>query len=108
VTQLAPPDVPGPFGLRDADRTRRLLEGAGFRDVSIEPFAVDIEVPGGSQPEAAAGLLLLILPTRHLMRQADEDAQARARHAVDRALAPYRKAGSVRLPGAAWIVSACA
>jgi SAM-dependent methyltransferase len=33
---LAPPDVPGPLGLANADRTRDLLLTAGWSDVAIE------------------------------------------------------------------------
>jgi SAM-dependent methyltransferase len=32
------PDAPGQFFLADADRTRRLVEQAGWRDVAIEPL----------------------------------------------------------------------
>lgn len=34
----APADAPGPFGLADPGRTRRILTEAGFVEIGIEPF----------------------------------------------------------------------
>src|SRR5205085_977609 len=46
VTDPAPPDVPGPFGLADPKRTEGLLEDAGFGAVSIEACALEVAAPG--------------------------------------------------------------
>jgi SAM-dependent methyltransferase len=97
-------DVPGPFGLADPDRARALLDGAGLVDVRVEPVELDITLPGGDV-QGVAAVMLALLPTRHLVRNATHEAQALARDAVEAALGDYRSGESVRVPGAAWVLT---
>jgi SAM-dependent methyltransferase len=104
--RLAPDNVPGPFGLADPDRTRSFLDGAGLRDIRVDPFEIDFRLPGGDDVDGVAAVMLAVLPTRHLLTGATEETQAAARGAVSEALAPYRTDDGVRLRGASWVVSA--
>jgi SAM-dependent methyltransferase len=97
-------DVPGPFSLADPRRTRALLEGAGLVDVRVDPLELEIVLPGGDL-EHVAGVMLAVLPTRQVVRGASPEARAQARRAVEAALAPYRAGQSVRVPGAAWVLT---
>src|SRR4029077_14688995 len=42
------PDAPGPFAFADPARVRRILEGAGFRDVQLEDVRATLTVGGGA------------------------------------------------------------
>ena len=53
-----------------------------------------------------AAVMLAVLPTRHLLASASDEAKDGARQAVSEALAPYRTSDGVRLRGASWVVSA--
>jgi SAM-dependent methyltransferase len=97
-------DVPGPFGLADPHRTRALLEGAGLVDVGVDAVDIDIALPGGDVRGVAA-VMLALLPTRHVVRDATAEAQALARDAVEGALGDYLAGESVRVPGSAWVLT---
>ena len=103
--ELPKNDVQGPFGLADPDRTRALLQGAGLADVGVEPLELDLALPGGDVGGVAA-VMLALLPTRHAVRGATAEARALARDAVEAALGEYGADGGVRVPAAAWVVTA--
>jgi SAM-dependent methyltransferase len=104
--KLAPNNVPGPFGLADPDRTRSILETAGLQDIRVDPFVIDFRLPGGDDVDGVAAVMLAVLPTRHLLAAADDQARQAAEKAVSEALAPYRTDDGVRLRGSTWVVSA--
>jgi hypothetical protein len=75
VRQLLPtiltpgPEEPGPFSWADPTRVHRILEGGGFRDLSLTPVDPVIQLAGdGGEAEAAdfvraLGPLTRVLPT---------------------------------------------
>jgi hypothetical protein len=108
---LGPVDLPknnrpGPFGLADPVRTRGLLESAGLASVRVEPLLLELPLPGGHDVGGVAAVMLALLPTRHIVKNATAEAQALAREAVEAVLGDYRTADGVQVPAAAWIVSA--
>jgi SAM-dependent methyltransferase len=101
------PDAPGPFALADADRVRVILTGAGFAQIAIEPHEHPLFVAGGAGLDGAVELLLEgVGPTSAALREADPALRPVVTAAVRAALAPYAEAGGVRMPSAAWIVTA--
>ena len=102
-----PPHAPGPFGFADADRVERILGQAGFTAVTIEPREEMLTIAGGDAGvRGAADFLVQMGPTGSALRQADPAAVPRVTAAVEAAIQPYETGGRVRMPAAAWIVSA--
>ncbi|MER7080742.1 Ubiquinone/menaquinone biosynthesis C-methylase UbiE [Saccharopolyspora kobensis] len=97
----ADPHSPGPTSLADPDRIRRVLTGAGFADVTVEP--VDAPQFWGTDPADAAGFLFEWSPVRAMLRNAEDPA---ARAALTEAMHRYHGPGGVQLRGAAWLVTA--
>lgn len=104
---LAPPQgagTPGPFALCDEARLRRLVEGAGFREVDVAAF--DGPVTLGETAEDALRNLAESSPIAAALAALDGEARRRAKEAVAETLAPFAGPGGVRMGGAAWIVTA--
>lgn len=100
------PHAPGPFGLFDAERTRGILESAGWSDIRIEPFDADMTLGGATSVEGAVDFLVRLGPIGAAMGQLDAPARARLLDAVRAFLAPHLRPEGVVLPGATWIVTA--
>ena len=93
------PGAPGAFSMASEERTRELLEGAGFTDVRIEEVAVqwrfrDLDEYERWLTDVSASLALVIraLPT--------EEAEALRSHLAE-ALAQFAVDGGYELPGVA-------
>jgi SAM-dependent methyltransferase len=101
------PHAPGPFAFADRERLLGLLTGAGFGDVLVEPFEVEMEVGGGAELDQTVEFMLQMGPAAQAVREADAQAAKAARGAVREALEPYYSAErGVIMPGRSWIVSA--
>jgi SAM-dependent methyltransferase len=109
ITFPAPPapGAPGPFSLADPDRVRGILEGAGFAGVACESDEGSLVVGGGGTLDDAVDFLLDgVGPASAALREAGPEARPKVAQAVREALTPYATADGVRLPAAAWIVTA--
>jgi len=109
VTVEAPthPHTPGPFAFADRERLLGLLTGAGFSDVLVEPFEVEMEVGGGAELDQTVEFMLQMGPAAQAVREADAQAAEAARGAVREALEPFYSAErGVIMPGRSWMVSA--
>jgi SAM-dependent methyltransferase len=102
ATPPPPADAPGPFAFADRDRLSRILAGAGFTQVAIEPHDQAI---GQHDLESAVRTTMNMGPIGAALR---ENPQLRApiSEAVRSALAPHAGPGGVKLPSATWIVTA--
>jgi len=100
----APAQGPGPYAFADPHRTRGLLEGAGFREVAIEPF--DAAVDMGPDLPSAVRVAMNTGPTGRALPGADRATRDAVRERLTAALAPYVTPAGVRLLGASWIVQA--
>lgn len=99
------PNEPGPFGLADPDRTRRILQGAGFVDVTLDEIVRPMRI--GSDVDDAVGFLRSIPVVVDLFASATPDQQAAAEDAVRAALAAHMGPdGVVMEDNAAWLVTA--
>jgi SAM-dependent methyltransferase len=100
------PHAPGPFAFGDEKRTRAILEGAGWREVSMTPF--DAPMKMGADPDDAAWWATQMGPAGAMLREAGEDKRAPVIAALREALEPHVTSDGVALPGAVWIVSGLA
>jgi SAM-dependent methyltransferase len=99
-----PPGAPGPFGLADGDRTRRLLQEAGFHDVTIEKVQ-PLSVMGRTLEEAVDQALNLG-PLAHGMRDMDEAGKAKIRERIRPVLAKFQTEEGIAPPAACWLAGA--
>src|SRR5947208_4549940 len=61
------PEEPGPFSWADPARVHRILEGAGFRDVSLTPIDPVIRLAGPGGAAKAAEFALLFGPLTRVL-----------------------------------------
>ena len=99
-----PGDAPGPFGLSDPDRVRRVLAAAGFKAVHVA------EVPGmvrlGADAEDAFDFVAGLGMTRGLLDGLDDDVRRAALEELRAALAEHATPDGVLLGAAAWLTTA--
>ncbi len=100
------PGTPGPFALADGERMRDILRRAGFGEITIEPFT-DAIVVGGGDLDRAVEIMLQIGPAGAALREAGAEPCHAVAASVREAIAPYHRPDTgVRLPAAAWLVTA--
>lgn len=105
IPQGLGPATPGPYGLADPDRTRAILEAAGFTDISIEAVTRSMRI--GADVDDALGFLRTMPRVADLFAAAPTDEQHAAIDAVRDALAPYASAaGVVMRDNGEWLVTA--
>jgi len=97
-------NAPGPFGLADSARTRRILQDAGWRDVHIER-ARRHSLLGITLEEAIEQTMNMATLSR-LLRQCDETTRAAVRERLVPVLEKYRTPEGISMPAAVWLVSA--
>ena len=101
------PEEPGPFSFADPDRVRRILGGAGFENVAVDPYETAFDVAAGGTMDEAVEFIMQIGPMSVALKDASEDQKQRVAGAVREAFAPHvTPEGTVRLGAACWIVSA--
>jgi SAM-dependent methyltransferase len=100
------PEEPGPFAFASEERVMRILKGAGFVDVAMEPhnLAMDIAIGGGL--DAAVDGSLQIGPASRALQGHPPETYEAARASIRETLAPFLKGQSVALQGSIWIVTA--
>ncbi len=102
-----PADAPGPFSFGNAARVRRILEDAGFRDVSLRAFEATNVFGASGSIDDAVGEIARLGPVARLLVDQDEPSVTRALEAIKTAIAPYKgPQGAVQFKAAAWIVTA--
>jgi SAM-dependent methyltransferase len=99
-----PEDVPGPFGLADPDRFRRILADAGWSDARLD--AVNVPYDYGVEPRAAAQHASEIGVLRSLLEGLDDAQTARAMDALTAVMSEHAGPDGVRLASDIWVASA--
>jgi len=84
---------------------RTILEGAGFRDVSIDAYERAFEL---GPVDTAVGFLLELGPASALLREASREVKERVARDLREALVPFDAGNGVELGSAAWIATAAA
>jgi SAM-dependent methyltransferase len=97
------PEDPGQFSWSNPARVRRILVGAGFREVVLTPLDLSFHL-GASAAEAAEFATFIGQGARLLSGQPDEIVQA-ARKALQQFFKPHEGPNGVSMPGALWLVS---
>jgi len=98
---------PGPFSMAGLETNHRIMEAAGFEDVSIAPYEAELCV--GRTLDEAIEYQMAVGPAGYVIREA-ADAGARAEPAIRRDLRKalqghVRDDGGVRLGSSTWFVS---
>lgn len=102
-----PPGAPGPGSLADPERVARILDQAGFEQVSLEAVETKLCIAGGGGVEEAARFLLEgVGPTSQALRDASEHALAVVGRSLREALEAYLTPRGVEMGAAVWIVTA--
>ena len=103
-----PPDptAPGPFAFADAKRVEGILSAAGFEEVAHQPLERELLVGGGRSLDETVSFVVQLGPAGAALRDADDALRERVVSEVRSALEPYHGEAGVRMPAAAWIVSA--
>ncbi len=109
VVPLTPPpapDAPGPFSFGDPDRVRRILDGAGFRDVALEPLEIDVVIGGGGPLDETVDFALDLGPTAAALREGGPEIRPKVTAALREAMTPFVTERGVAIGSAVWIVTA--
>lgn len=96
------PNAPGQFGFADGERTRGILEAAGWRDVEVKPLDMRQTVP-------EADLMAYVTrlgPVGGALRNADDATKAKVTAALKDAIQPFVQDGEARFTSACWLVTA--
>ena len=96
-TPIPPPGVPGPFALDDAGRLAALLTEAGFRDVEVTEHPVPLRA--GSFTEWWTRTVAVAGPLASRLVSLPEDGRRALETRLRAAVAPYRTAEGITLPG---------
>ena len=98
------PEEPGQFAFGDRARVERILTGAGFAGLAIEPL--DVQIWMGKDVADVVANAGRFGPLARVFAEADPESVAQAKAAITEALAPHATKEGVSLPGACWLVSA--
>jgi SAM-dependent methyltransferase len=106
--QGPPPDptAPGPFAFAESARVAGILTRAGFEDVAHESLERELLVGGGRPLDETVTFLAQLGPSGAALREADDALRGRVLGEIRTALEPYQDGGGIRMPAAAWILSA--
>jgi SAM-dependent methyltransferase len=99
------PNAPGPFAFADSVRVKSILDAAGYADVAIEPL--DLRT-GGDTLEDSVFMSMRIGQLGSALRQlgAPDELKRNIEAELSKAFSPWLEDGVVKMPAAAWIVSA--
>lgn len=103
--KMPPAGTPGPFAFADPARVETLLSGAGWQNVSIEPWVGKMMMPGKT-PAESAGLMMKLGPVARLVKEQGADmalVQATLEERMRQTVTPD---GCVEMGAAVWIVTA--
>jgi ubiquinone/menaquinone biosynthesis C-methylase UbiE len=98
------PEEPGPFSWADSDRVHRILEGAGFREVSLT--ALDPSIQLGKRAADAAQFMMLFGPLTRILPALPEPQRDAVRSALEVFFQEHTTSQGVVLPAANWVVRA--
>ncbi|OHV88788.1 methyltransferase type 11 [Mesorhizobium sp. ORS 3428] len=98
---------PGPFSMADPDVVTRLLEGAGYGQISFERIDADVLV--GRELDEAVEFQLALGPAGEVFREAEDEAtrkRTRITEALKAELEPYLTPDGVMMGSSSWKVTA--
>lgn len=103
--EMPAPDAPGPFSLCDTDRTRAILEKAGFTGVDIKNHSDVMSMPEDTIPVWVDSALRVGMVQR-MLEGADAGTTERVRAAIDEAMRSRLQHGEAVLSRSVFLVTA--
>jgi ubiquinone/menaquinone biosynthesis C-methylase UbiE len=100
------PEDPGQFSWADAARVHRILETAGFQDISLTPHDPEMPLAGRGGAAEAASFMSRVGPVVRAMSDASEQRQKEVRAALEAFFKIHDGPKGIVLPGAIWVVTA--
>lgn len=100
------PDDPGQFSWADPARVQRILESAGFREISLTPHDPMMRFAGPGGAAEAAAFTTHVGPAARAMQGAPPERRDVVRAALEAFFAGIDGPAGIALPGAVWIVRA--
>jgi SAM-dependent methyltransferase len=100
------PGGPGPFSLADPDHVSSVLGQAGLGDIALESVVHELTLSDSGDLHPWAEHRFFMGSTRAHYLESTPERQHRARATLIEAVAGYHGPEGLRLPGAAWVVSA--
>jgi SAM-dependent methyltransferase len=100
------PEDPGPFAFASEERVTRILTGAGFTGIAMQPHNLPMDIAIGGGLDAAVDGALQIGPASRALEGHPPETREAAKASIREMLTPYVKGQSVPLPGAVWVVTA--
>jgi SAM-dependent methyltransferase len=104
--ELPQPGAPGPCGLADAQRTKRILTAAGLAEVEIVATDLPVSLGDARSLDEAADFLMEVGPAARAIRAAGGAGTDAVRASIREALTPYATDAGVLMDGAIWVVTA--
>jgi SAM-dependent methyltransferase len=98
------PEEPGPFSWADPGRVHRILEGAGFRAVSLTPLDPLIQL--GEEAAEAAQFMMLFGPLTRVVPALPAPQRDAVRSALEIFFQGHTASQGIVLPAANWVVRA--
>lgn len=101
------PNAPGPMAFADGERTRDILDRAGFAAVSLEVVNEMMNLGGGlTDLDETVAFMTEIGPAATALRQADPGLRPAVLASLREALSPYHGPEGVKMPASCWVVTA--
>jgi ubiquinone/menaquinone biosynthesis C-methylase UbiE len=100
------PEDPGQFSWADAARVHRILETAGFQDISLTPHDPEMPLAGRGGAAEAASFMSRVGPVVRAMSDASEQQRKEVRAALEAFFKIHEGPKGIVLPGAIWVITA--
>jgi SAM-dependent methyltransferase len=101
---IGAPGAPGTFALADGEQVTRLLNGSGFRAVTLETITRPVRL--GRTIDDVVSFILSLPESKQLFAGVPQDTVDAAAAALGAAFAPYARSHGVVMDATAWLVSA--
>jgi len=99
------PDAPGPFAFADRSRIRTILQDAGWPNIEINSYDVEMVLPGNT-PEESAAFMMEMGPLSKIMKEQELDFAKVQSALISKLKDNANTDGTVDLQGSVWIVEA--
>jgi SAM-dependent methyltransferase len=100
------PEEPGPFSWADPARVHRILEGAGFGEVSLTPLDPVIQLAGPAGQAEAADFVMAMGPLARVLPSLSAAQRENVRATLEVYFKGHATSQGVVLPAANWVVRA--
>ena len=100
------PEEPGPFSWADPARVHRILEGAGFSEVSLTPFDPEIQLAGPNRETEAADFVMAMGPLVRVLPSLSPAQHENVRATLEVYFKGHATSQGVVLPAEIWVVRA--